>query len=432
MKRTGRKKKVFLLVTLAITLVLSYSCINAAAERAGAVWYIPDPDHGVDSDSYTSYVIVDAIDSHDALGPYRNGDLSMMNDDVEMMEEEFDGERRGLQEASGDWKLLIVNSGETLSKISESYAISIEDIMKANELTDQHRIREGQTLYLPNSAETVEVTLQHVRDLKNAEVAKLKQAPPIELTDYVVQNGDTLWKIANEFNLDVNSIFGTNKLPNGDLLKVGSAVKVPNQDGIFITVRQGHTLEGLAKEYSIYQEAIMSANRLSGSTLTQGSELFLPGARVAAIIESGARRGAAASSNNRSSVTARRNFGWPVVGKISSAYGWRRNPFGSGRDFHTGIDIRAPRGRTIVASSAGRVVHSGWMGGYGRTVVISHPGGITTLYAHCNRLLVNVGANVNRGQAIAQVGSTGRSTGNHLHFEVRVGGKPGNPIQYLR
>ena len=426
MKKMGGKKKIFLLVTLAITLVLSYYCVNSAAERAGAVWYIPDPDHGIDSDAYSRYVIVDAIDALDAMDPLRNGGLSMMNDDVEMMEEDENGEWRvnadGLQEASGDWKLLIVNSGETLSKISETYGVSIENIMKANELTDQHRIREGQTLYLPNSAETVEATLEHVRELKNVEVAKLKQAPQVELTDYVVQNGDTLWKIANDFNLDVNSIFGTNRLSDGDVLKVGSTVKIPNQDGVFITVAQGHTIEKLATEYNLYQEAIMSANGLSGTTLTQGSQLFLPGARVAAIIDSGGRR----------NVTARRGFGWPVAGRISSPYGWRRNPFGSGRDFHTGLDIRAPRGRTIVAAAAGRVVHSGWMGGYGRTVVISHPGGITTLYAHANRLLVNVGANVNRGQAIAQVGSTGRSTGNHLHFEVRTGGKPVNPIQYLR
>ena len=424
MKKTSKGKKIVFFIALVITLALSYSCVDYAAERAGMVWYIPSPAHGFDSEAYVGYVVVDAIYALDAMGPLRNGSLSMMNDDVEMIEEGIDGGWRADQEVSVDWRLLIVNSGETLSHISETYGVSIENIVKANELTDQHRIREGQALYLPNGPETVEVTLQHVRDLKNAEIARLKEAQPIELTDYVVQEGDTLWKIANEFNLDVNSVFGTNRLPNGDLLRVGSVIKVPNQDGILITINQGHTLEGLAREYSIYQEAIMSANRLSGTTLTQGSELFLPGATVAMAAASGASAGR--------SVTARRSFAWPVVGRISSQFGWRRNPFGSGRDFHTGLDIRAPRGRTIVAAAAGRVVHAGWMGGYGLTVVVSHPGGITTLYAHASRLLVRVGANVNRGQAIAQVGSTGRSTGNHLHFEVRSGGRAVNPIQYLR
>ena len=435
MKNTGRKKKVFLLVTWAITLVLSYSCISYSGKRAGAYWYIASAAEGVDSDSYAGYVVVDAIDARDAIGPFKGGYLSMMGDDVDMMEEDANGEPRTQayepDEVSGDWKLLIVKSGETLSKISEAYNVSIEDIMKANELTDQHRIREGQALYLPNSAEAVEVTLQHVRNLKNTEVAKLKQASPVELADYVIKNGDTLWKIANDFNLDVNSIFGCNKVSEGDVLKVGSIVKIPNQDGIFITVRQGHTLEKLAKEYGIYTEAIISANRLQGSALSQGSQLFLPGAKVAAVVDSVAKKGAVAS-NAKSKVTARKGFGWPVVGKISSSYGWRRDPIRKGRDFHTGLDIRAPYGRTVAASAAGKVVHAGRMGGYGLAVVISHPGGVTTLYGHCSKLSVRTGASVNRGQAIAQVGSTGKSTGNHLHFEVRVGGKPVNPIQYLR
>ena len=429
MKKTGWIKKALLLVVLAITLALSYFSINFAAERAGAFWYIASAAYGIDSDYYSGYVIIDAIDSRDAIGPFR-GELSMMSDYVEMMEEgEDDGWliRPGLSdEVSGEWRLLIVNSGETLSKISEAYGVSIENIMKANELTDQHRIREGQALYLPDGDGTVEVTLQHVRNLKNAEVAKLKQAPPVEITDYVVKAGDTLWNIANEFNLDINSIFGTNKLSEGDVLKVGSTVRIPNQDGIFITVKDGHTLERLANEYSIYQEAIISANRLPGTVLSKDSELFLPGATVATTAASSGSR------NTSSSVTARRSFAWPVVGSISSQYGWRRDPITRNRTFHSGLDIRAPRGRTIVAASAGRVVHAGRMGGYGLTVVISHPGGITTLYGHNSRLLVNVGANVNRGQAIAQIGSTGRSTGNHLHFEVRSGGKAVNPIQYLR
>ncbi|MCL2683990.1 MAG: peptidoglycan DD-metalloendopeptidase family protein [Synergistaceae bacterium] len=433
MKKTN--KKVFLFVTWAITLVLSYFCINYAAKQSGAFWYIANAAEGIDSYYYVGYVVVDAIDSRDAIGPFKGNDLSMMSDDVEMMEEDEDGDPRTWANepdvTSGDWKFLIVNSGETLSKISETYDISIENLMKANELTDQHRIREGQQLYIPNSAGAVEVTLQHVRSLKNAEVAKLKQASPVELTDYVVRNGDTLWKIANDFNLDVNSIFGSNKLSEGSVLKVGSTVKIPNQDGIFITVKKGHTLEKLAKEYSIYEEAIVSANKLSGA-LSEGSRLFLPGAKVAAAVDSGGSNKSTAS-NAKSSIAARKSFGWPVVGKISSSYGWRRDPIRRNtRDFHTGLDIRAPRGRTVVAAAAGKVVHAGWMGGYGQTVVISHPGGLTTLYGHCSRLLVRVGANVNRGHSIAQVGSTGRSTGNHLHFEVRSGGKPANPIKYLR
>ena len=102
------------------------------------------------------------------------------------------------------------------------------------------------------------------------------------------------------------------------------------------------------------------------------------------------------------------------------------------RDFHTGIDIKAPRGRTIQAARGGRVEYSGWMGGYGRVVVIDHGDGYSTLYAHCTSLSVRKGQSVSQGQAIATVGTTGRTTGPHLHFEVRRGNNPVNPLGMLR
>jgi murein DD-endopeptidase MepM/ murein hydrolase activator NlpD len=165
--------------------------------------------------------------------------------------------------------------------------------------------------------------------------------------------------------------------------------------------------------------------------LVQGKEIFLPGAKVSVFVETAGAKSAVAK-NVREKVLARRGFGWPVVGKISSSFGWRRDPVRGGRDFHTGLDIRAPKGRPIVAAAAGKVVHSGLMGGYGRTIVISHPGGITTLYGHASKLLVSAGTNVKRGQRIALIGSTGRSTGNHVHFEIRQGGRPMNPLKYIR
>jgi murein DD-endopeptidase MepM/ murein hydrolase activator NlpD len=434
------KKKV-LLAALIVTASLSFTCISYAGKRAGTYWYVIDSGDGINSDYSSGYVVVDAIDARngewDGIGPFQGDGPSFSSPGVEFYEEgetQGDGQdaKQEPEAVSGDWKPMTVEAGGTLSKISEKYGISIEDIMKANEITDQHRLREGQKLYIPNSPEAVETTLAYVTGLKNEALAKLKNASPVELKDYIVKNGDTLWSIANAFDLDVNTLFGCNKVSEGDILKVGAVVKVPNQDGIFVTVKSGQTVDKLAKEYSIYPEAIMSANRMDGaSSLKQGGEIFLPGAKVAAFVESnGARR--AVASGVKEKVTAKKGFGWPVVGKISSSYGWRRDPIRGRRDFHTGLDIRAPRGRPIVAASAGKVVHSGWMGGYGRTIVISHPGNVTTLYGHCSSLLVKAGTTVKRGQRIALVGSTGRSTGNHLHFEVRSGGSPMNPIKVLR
>jgi len=129
-----------------------------------------------------------------------------------------------------------------------------------------------------------------------------------------------------------------------------------------------------------------------------------------------------------------RNFPtlWPISSEISSHFGWRRNPMGGGGgEFHSGIDIRAPRGTAIRAAGGGTVTFTGWRGGYGQVVEINHGSGITTLYAHNSANLVYEGQRVERGDIIARVGTTGRTTGPHVHFEVIINGTPVNPRPYM-
>jgi murein DD-endopeptidase MepM/ murein hydrolase activator NlpD len=122
---------------------------------------------------------------------------------------------------------------------------------------------------------------------------------------------------------------------------------------------------------------------------------------------------------------------WPVQGWLASGYGYRRDPFTGRREMHPGLDIVAPTGTPIAATGAGRVTYAGWKPGWGRCVEVNHGSGIRTFYAHCRSLKVGVGDNVLRGDIIATVGNSGRSTGNHLHYGVLANGNWVNPGNYI-
>lgn len=125
----------------------------------------------------------------------------------------------------------------------------------------------------------------------------------------------------------------------------------------------------------------------------------------------------------------------PIYGRITSPFGWRRHPIFNSRSFHSGVDIGGPYNGSVKASNAGRVIYAGWYGGYGKVVIVDHGqvNGIptTTLYAHLNSARVAPGEYVSKGQVIGHEGTTGYSTGPHVHFEVRVNGRPNNPLNYI-
>ena len=174
-------------------------------------------------------------------------------------------------------------------------------------------------------------------------------------------------------------------------------------------VRSGDTLRQIARNFQVDWRNLAEKNELSNPNLLQAGQIIW--------IPSGARVPSGSGSGS--------DYAWPVIGRITSHYGYR------GLGFHYGLDIAAPLGTAIRAAASGIVSFAGWKSGYGYLVIIEHDLGSRSLYAHASQVLVHPGERVSTGQVIAEIGSTGRSTGPHLHFELEVRGRRVNPIPYL-
>lgn len=194
--------------------------------------------------------------------------------------------------------------------------------------------------------------------------------------------------------------------------------------GRYHTVARGETLYRIGQSYGVAVTDIVKANSIDDvRTIQIGERIWIPRPQ-----KSGKRNpaGQAIGGRKQARRTADLEFIWPVQGaRMSSRFGSRR-----GRP-HEGIDLAVRHGTLIRASEAGKVIHSGWLGDYGKVVIIKHAGAYRTVYAHASRLHVARGEFVEKGQKIASVGSTGRSSGPHLHFEIRKRETPRNPIAYL-
>lgn len=241
----------------------------------------------------------------------------------------------------------------------------------------------------------------------------------VEVVTYVVKEGDTLSSIAEVFNTSANSVAYINGILSPDRINIGQKLSViTNASGIIVDVVKGNTLSGISQKYAVPVDVIIKVNNLSDpDSLAVGQTLILPGASIS---------GRPVSTASRMSAMK-----WPIQGRVTSGFGWRIHPATRRNEFHQGIDIAAASGTAVHAAASGRVTFSGWSGGYGYLITIDHGGGITTRYAHLSKRLVSKGDQVSAGQTIGSVGSTGVSTGPHLHFEVRLGGEAVNPRNYL-
>jgi len=197
----------------------------------------------------------------------------------------------------------------------------------------------------------------------------------------------------------------------------------PEVVGVVHLVRKGETVYRIARAYGVAPADLLEENGIvDPRQVAVGTELFVPGATR--VLEVGETTGPAREPE-RPPAAATARLAWPLKGVLYGRFGVR-----SGRR-HDGIDLSAPEGTPIGAAAPGTVIFAGEQAGYGSIVILRHEGGLVTLYAHCSALLVGEGASVRTGQPIARVGQTGRSSGPHLHLEVREGTRPRNPLLFL-
>jgi len=231
-----------------------------------------------------------------------------------------------------------------------------------------------------------------------------------QISTYVVRDGDSISSVAKMFNVSVNTVLWANNLNGKSVLKVGQTLTILPVTGISYTIKKGDSINSISKKYNADISDILNYNDLTISTpLIAGKSILIPDVELSA--------SEIAVSKVLSTNRVVSGFIRPVVGGRKS----------QGIHGHNGIDIAAPVGTPIVASAYGTVIISrtgGWNGGYGNYVVISHPNGTQTLYAHNTKNLVSVGEKVMQGETIALMGSTGKSTGSHVHFEIRGAANP--------
>lgn len=249
-----------------------------------------------------------------------------------------------------------------------------------------------------------------------------KKDEPLVVT-HVVSKGETLSMISRIYGTDPKSLAFINRLADPDVISVGQELKVLTRPGVFYVVKPGDTLWSLCLEHQAEVSDVSMINGISDpDSISPGDIILLPRTMPQ---DGRAGRNAFIASISRESRLDLSSFIWPLQGAITSAFGQRW-----GR-LHCGIDIGAPVGKQVVATKSGRVTYGGWYGNYGKTVILEHEGGVTTVHAHLSSVSVKKGEVVRQGQVIGRVGDTGSSSGPHLHFEIRTHGRPVDPVNFL-
>jgi LysM repeat protein len=301
----------------------------------------------------------------------------------------------------------IVTASDSVVSTGTSVAYLDDTILDANLHIDQNYLDESYVTSTTGGAGAVSSV--PIRD---------------KIETYIVQEGDTLGQISEKFSLNLSTVLWANNLTFRSTIQPGQSLVILPADGLLYKVRSGDTLSKISQRYGVEPEKILEQNKLaSADRLSIGDELLIPGGEP--ISQAPKRSSSVANLFVSPSATppVEGYWLWPTDWHtITQYYGWR----------HTGVDIDGDYTTNSYAVRDGVVIYSGWRGGYGLTVEVDHGDGYITRYAHHSKNFVSVGDVVKTGDALARTGTTGRSTGTHLHFEVIKKGKFQNPLDYVR
>ncbi len=240
------------------------------------------------------------------------------------------------------------------------------------------------------------------------------------IVSHTVKSGETLSSIASTLGVTVRDLRASNQLYSNDPPPAGRVVYA-SRSGLVHTIKRGQTLSDIAATYGTTVAAITAANGISASaTIFAGARLVIPG--VSSVFwetVSNLARGASTQ------------FIWPLQAPVVSTFGWRQHPVLGMRHHHDGIDLDVGEGTTVYASAGGEVYFYGEQPGYGNVLILEHDGGFYTMYGHLKSSLVSKGQYVEKGQKVALSGNTGISSGPHVHFELRNGEFPVDPMSFL-
>lgn len=277
-------------------------------------------------------------------------------------------------------------------------------------------------------AEILSARAGNIIESNNSEPKVIAKRTKVET--YTVAKGDTISTIAQNFGINVSTILWENNLSAYSVIRPGDKLDILPYNGIRHKIARGETLSYIANKYDVSAKEVATANGITtDSTLSLGQSLMIPNGKKPAYVAPKTTKvktyeaiKTIVKAPNANPVAGNK-MQWPTVGhRITQYFNWR----------HNGLDIANKVGTPLYAADAGTVEIAGWGTGYGNEVLINHGGGKKTRYGHASKLFVKVGDKVKKGQTIAAMGSTGWSTGPHVHFEVIINGKRYNPLNYIK